>query len=72
MLELTTTSALAHRSEPTSLAISMREIAGRGMIDLRGLTTDKKFMSAVKSVLGFDLPKARRMPGGYESPMAFH
>ncbi len=60
MLELTTTSALAHRSEPTNLAISMREIAGRGMIDLRGLTTDKKFMSAVKSVLGFDLPKAPR------------
>lgn len=60
MLELVTTSALAHRSEPTDLAISMREIAGRGMIDLRGLATDKKFMKAVKDVLGFDLPKAPR------------
>jgi sarcosine oxidase, subunit gamma len=60
MLELTTTSALAHRSEPTNLSISMREIAGRGMIDLRGLSTDKKFLKAVKVVLGFDLPKAPR------------
>jgi sarcosine oxidase, subunit gamma len=60
MLELITTSALAHRSEPNDLAISMREIAGRGMIDVRGLATDKKFMKAVKDVLGFDLPKAPR------------
>ncbi len=60
MLELQTTSALAHRSEPTNLSISMREIAGRGMIDLRGLMTDKKFMKAAKDVLGFDLPKAPR------------
>ena len=60
MLELVTTSALAHRSEPTNLAISMREIAGRGMIDLRGLASDKKFIKAVKDVLGFDLPKAPR------------
>ena len=28
----------------------MREITERGMIDLRGLATDKKFMSAVKDV----------------------
>ena len=60
MLELHTTSALAHRAEPTNLSIDMREIAGRGMIDLRGLMTDRKFMSAVKAVLGFDLPKAHR------------
>ena len=60
MLELVTTSALAHRSEPNNLAISMREIAGRGMIDLRGLASDKKFVKAVKDVLGFDLPKAPR------------
>jgi sarcosine oxidase, subunit gamma len=38
----------------------MREIAGRGMIDLRGLATDKKFMKAAKDVLGLDLPKAPR------------
>jgi sarcosine oxidase, subunit gamma len=60
MLELHTTSALAHRKEPTNLSISMREIAGRGMIDLRGLSTDKKFMKAAKDVLGLDLPKAPR------------
>jgi sarcosine oxidase, subunit gamma len=60
MLELHTTSALAHRSEPQNLAISMREIAGRGMLDLRGLASDKKFMKAVKDVLGFDLPKSPR------------
>lgn len=60
MLELHTTSALAHRSEPTNLSISIREIVGRGMIDLRGLATDKKFMKAVKDVLGFDLPKTPR------------
>jgi sarcosine oxidase, subunit gamma len=60
MLELHTTSALAHRKEPTSLSISMREIAGRGMIDVRGLATDKKFMKAAKDVLGLDLPKAPR------------
>jgi sarcosine oxidase, subunit gamma len=60
MLERETTSALAHRSEATGLAISMREISGRGMIDIRGLTTDRKFMTAVKNVLGFDLPKQPR------------
>lgn len=60
MLELQTTSALAHRSEPADLSISMREIAGRGMIDVRGLSTDRKFMTAMKAVLGFDLPKIPR------------
>jgi sarcosine oxidase, subunit gamma len=60
MLELHTTSALAHRKEPTNLSISLREIAGRGMIDLRGLSTDKKFTKAAKDVLGLDLPKAPR------------
>ncbi len=60
MLELHTTSALAHRAAPTNLSVSLREIAGRGMIDLRGLMTDRKFMTTVKSVLGFDLPKAHR------------
>jgi sarcosine oxidase, subunit gamma len=60
MLELHTTSALAHRKEPTNLSISMREITGRGMIDLRGLMTDKKFMKAAKDVLGLDLPKTPR------------
>ncbi len=60
MLELQTTSALAHRSQPVGCCVNLREIAGRGMIDLRGLATDRKFMAAVKSVLGFDLPKSAR------------
>ena len=38
----------------------MREISERGMIDLRGLTSDNKFMTAAKTVLGLDLPKEPR------------
>ena len=53
-------SALAHRPAPDNLSISMREISERGMIDLRGLASDQKFMAAVKSVIGFDLPKTPR------------
>ena len=53
-------SALAHRPTPDNLSLSMREISERGMIDLRGSTSDRKFMSAVKSVLGVDLPKTPR------------
>jgi sarcosine oxidase, subunit gamma len=60
MLELHTTSALAHQTEPGNLSVSLREMAGRGMIDLRGQMTDRKFMIAAKGVLGFDLPKAHR------------
>ena len=30
------------------------------MIDVRGFATDRKFLAAAKSVLGFDLPKAPR------------
>ncbi len=53
-------SALAHRPAPDNLSISMREISERGMIDLRGLASDQKFMAAVKSVIEIDLPKAPR------------
>jgi sarcosine oxidase, subunit gamma len=60
MLDLVTTSPLAHRKEPADLAFSMREIAGRGMIDLRGSASDKKFVKAVKDVLGFDPAKVPR------------
>ena len=60
MYELITTSALAHREEPTNLSITMREMTGRGMIDLRGLSTDRKFLTAAKAVLGLDLPKVPR------------
>ena len=53
-------SALAYRPAPDNLSISMREISERGMIDLRGLASDQKFMAAVKSVIEIDLPKAPR------------
>lgn len=45
---------------PEGLAISMSEITNRGMIDLRGLPKDKKFMDAAKSALGIDLPTTPR------------
>jgi sarcosine oxidase, subunit gamma len=65
MVELSRQSALDHRKSLDNTSISIREIANRGMIDLRGLTTDRKFMSAAKSVLGFDLPKAPRTSNGF-------
>jgi sarcosine oxidase, subunit gamma len=58
-------SALAHRVEPTNTSISMREIDSRGMIDLRGMASDKKFLVAAKSALGFDLPKNARTSNGW-------
>lgn len=60
MSELHVESALAHAAAPNGLAIAMREIAGRGMIDLRGLASDRKFMAAAKEVLGVELPKKPR------------
>jgi sarcosine oxidase, subunit gamma len=60
MADLHFESALAHRSAPDNTSISMREISDRGMIDLRGSLTDKKFMAAAKTALGVDLPKAPR------------
>jgi sarcosine oxidase, subunit gamma len=60
MVEIRFESALAHCSPPDTTSIRMREIAERGMIDLRGQTTDKKFMAAAKKVLGVEVPKAPR------------
>ncbi len=51
---------LAHRATSDNTYVSMREISERGMIDLRGLATDRKFMVAAKSILGLDLPKQPR------------
>lgn len=45
---------------PEGLAADMREIVDRGMIDLRGLTSDRRFMAAAKKVLGLELPKKPR------------
>ena len=60
MSELYFESALAGISVPTNLAVSLREIPDRGMIDLRGLTSDRKFLGAAKEVLGVALPKEPR------------
>ena len=60
MVELYTESPLAHREAPQDLSVELREITERGMIDMRGLASDKKFMAAAKKVLGLDLPKTPR------------
>lgn len=60
MSELYVESPLAHRETTQGLSIELREITGRGMIDLRGLASDRKFLAAAKKVLGLDLPKAPR------------
>lgn len=60
MSELLRETPLGHREAPSNLAIGLREITGRGMIDLRGDAKDRKFMIAIKAVLDFDLPKAPR------------
>ena len=60
MLEARFESPLAGLSAPTDTYVSMREIAERGMIDLRGAVSDRKFMAAAKSALGVDLPKQPR------------
>ena len=56
MSELSYDSPLAGVAAPAGLSVSIREIPDRGMIDLRGLTSDAAFMAAAKGVLGVDLP----------------
>jgi sarcosine oxidase, subunit gamma len=56
MSELVYQSPLAGVPTPSGLAVSLREIPDRGMIDLRGLASDRQFMSAVKDILGTGLP----------------
>lgn len=53
-------SALQSREVPKGLAVDIREISSRGMIDLRGLPSDARFLAAAKDVLGLDLPTAPR------------
>lgn len=60
MSELYHESPLAGVTAPSGLAVSLREIPDRGMIDLRGLGSDKKFAAAAKEVLGVALPKTPR------------
>lgn len=52
--------ALEGREAPQGLSVELRELTSRGMIDLRGLAGDGKFMEAVKDVLGLDLPTKPR------------
>jgi sarcosine oxidase, subunit gamma len=59
MAELHYQSALNAR-EASGLSIRLREIPERGMIDLRGVASDRKFMNSAKDVLGLDLPKTPR------------
>jgi sarcosine oxidase subunit gamma len=60
MSELSYDSPLAGVTAPAGLSVSLREIPDRGMIDLRGLTSDSAFMSAVRDVLGVALPTEPR------------
>lgn len=60
MFELHVESPLGHRAAPEDLSVGLREIADRGMIDLRGLASDRKFMAAAKQALGLELPKQPR------------
>jgi sarcosine oxidase, subunit gamma len=60
VLESKFETALAHRDVAESTYIDMREISERGMIDLRGHTSDRTFMAAAKAVFGVDLPKEPR------------
>jgi len=60
MSELSYESPLGGVTAPSGLSVSIREIEGRGMIDLRGLTSDAAFMSAAHDALGFALPTVPR------------
>lgn len=60
MSEASYESPLAGVAAPQGLAVSLREIPDRGMIDLRGHASDAAFMAAVREVLGVDLPTTPR------------
>ena len=60
MSEALNQSALAGRSAPDSLAVALREMTGRGMIDLRGMAGDSALMAAAAEVLGVALPTTPR------------
>ncbi|MGE0241880.1 MAG: sarcosine oxidase subunit gamma [Parvibaculaceae bacterium] len=53
-------SALQFREAPEGLAVEIRELTSRGMIDLRGQAGDGAFMAAIKEVLTLDLPTVPR------------
>jgi sarcosine oxidase subunit gamma len=71
MADLVHTSPLAHRDPPQGLVIGLREMTGSGMIDLRGVASDRKFMAAAKTVLEIDLPKAPRTSASWGENKVF-
>jgi sarcosine oxidase subunit gamma len=60
MSELVYQSPLAGVAAPAGLAVSLREIPDRGMIDLRGLASDSGFTAAARETLGVALPTTPR------------
>jgi len=60
MSDLSYDSPLAGVTAPAGLAVAIREIPDRGMIDLRGQASDAAFMSAARDALGVALPTAPR------------
>ncbi|MGI9371614.1 MAG: sarcosine oxidase subunit gamma [Hyphomicrobiales bacterium] len=52
--------ALYDRAAPDNLLIGLEEVRNRGMIDLRGLANNRKFMAAAKETLGVALPRKPR------------
>ncbi len=59
MSEAVFTSPLAHRTA-ADLSVGLTEIFDRAAIDLRGHTSDPKFMATAKASLGFALPMEPR------------
>ncbi|HET9664532.1 MAG TPA: sarcosine oxidase subunit gamma family protein, partial [Burkholderiales bacterium] len=67
MPELVIRSALHERAAAQGAAqssIALQEIVDRGMIDLRGMASDARFLTAVNEALGFELPLSPRSAAG--------
>jgi sarcosine oxidase, subunit gamma len=65
MLEPNHETALAQLGDVQGTYVSIREITSRGMIDLRGAATDRKFLAAAKDVLGVALPREPRSAASF-------
>ena len=76
MSELYVESPLAHRvKRRRAWAFELREIADRGMIDLRGSASDKKFMARGEEGSGPRSPQGaahQRVLGRCEGAVALH
>lgn len=63
MAEPELTTALAHRlgrHGTQGLAVDIREVSDRGMIDVRGIAGDRQFAAAFNSVIGAEPPREPR------------